>query len=162
MTLSGWILVAVIGLSLFGFAMFEIGKRQHKEQPSQTDKYPGDGMDETNQQDAGNRAEEKERDEGNLFGFAEKHSGAFLVIVTALLVLMTGFPTVNKIHKPLTQDEVDMFKKGDVSLFVHGKMTYDDIFGCPHWTKFCYRLLPHNFHYRTHEQHNDADDSRCP
>jgi hypothetical protein len=293
MTLTGWILLAVTGLALFGFAMVEIGK-QGKKHPTEANNYSSSRANETNQQNAENRTNKEEYDAGNpnWLSAAEKHSGVFLVIVTGLLVLMTaflwratdalvqgserigdrqigelkksadaamkaakaaedsvrhamatthleqrawvahtgiegapetgrefeavvtiqntgrtfaknlkfmivhetlpkgklpdfsvedaegalekvesvillapdaktGFPTKNDVHEPITQPQVDSFRSGEQTLFVHGKMTYDDIFGCPHWTTFCYRLLPHNFRYRTYEKHNDSDDNQC-
>jgi hypothetical protein len=91
MPLVGWILLALAGIVLFGFSMFEIGQKQHKEHPTHTGNYANHRADESNQQDAGNRADEDQRDDGGFFNLAEKYSGVFLVIVTAILVIVTGF-----------------------------------------------------------------------
>jgi hypothetical protein len=94
MNLAGWILLALVGVAFFGFAMFEIGKRQHKEQPSHADSYSGDRTDETNQQSDSNGAKQEKRESSRLARIlkaANEYSGALLVAFTALLALATGF-----------------------------------------------------------------------
>src|SRR5882724_6582369 len=92
MSFTGWTLIALVGLALFGFAMFEVGKkRTEKNHPSQTNNYSNGGAHEPNQKNAGDRADEEKAADGDLLNFSEKHSGLFLVIVTGLLVLVTGF-----------------------------------------------------------------------
>ena len=62
----------------------------------------------------------------------------------------------------VTQEDLDRIRSGEVKIFVHGKMTYDDIFGCPHWTTFCVRLKS-DLKYTSYGTHNnDADDNHCP
>jgi hypothetical protein len=61
----------------------------------------------------------------------------------------------------ITQSDLDGIRRGDLTLFVHGKMTYDDVFGCAHWTTFCTRLKP-DLKYASYGKHNDADQNRCP
>lgn len=61
----------------------------------------------------------------------------------------------------ITQSDVDGIRRGDLTIFVHGKMTYDDTFGCTHWTSFCARLKP-DLKYASYGKHNDADQNHCP
>jgi hypothetical protein len=61
----------------------------------------------------------------------------------------------------ITQSDLDGIRRGDLTLFVHGKMTYDDVFGCAHWATFCTRLKP-DLKYASYGKHNDADQNRCP
>jgi hypothetical protein len=61
----------------------------------------------------------------------------------------------------ITQSDLDQIRDGSLTLSVHGRMTYDDIFGCAHWTTFCTQLKP-DLKYTSHGKHNDADQNRCP
>jgi hypothetical protein len=61
----------------------------------------------------------------------------------------------------ITQSDLDEIRRGNLTIFVHGKMTYDDIFGCAHWTSFCTRLKS-DLKYASYGKHNDADQNRCP
>jgi hypothetical protein len=61
----------------------------------------------------------------------------------------------------ITQSDLDGIRRGDLTIFIHGKMTYDDIFGCTHWTTFCTRLKP-DLKYASYGRHNDADQNLCP
>jgi hypothetical protein len=61
----------------------------------------------------------------------------------------------------ITHGDLDGIRRGDLAIFVHGKMTYDDIFGCTHWTSFCTRLKP-DLKYASYGKHNDADQNGCP
>jgi hypothetical protein len=61
----------------------------------------------------------------------------------------------------ITQSDLDGIRSGNLTIFVHGRMTYDDVFGCPHWTSFCTRLKP-DLKYANYGTHNDADQNRCP
>jgi hypothetical protein len=61
----------------------------------------------------------------------------------------------------ITQSDLDGIRDGNLTIFVHGKMTYDDIFGCAHWTSFCTRLKP-DLTYASYGKHNDTDQNRCP
>jgi hypothetical protein len=61
----------------------------------------------------------------------------------------------------ITPSDMDGIRSGNVTIFVHGKITYDDIFGCAHWTSFCTRLKP-DFKYASYGKHNDADQNGCP
>jgi len=59
------------------------------------------------------------------------------------------------------QSDLDRIRSGNVRIFVHGKMTYDDVFGCAHWSSFCTRLKS-DLEYASYGKHNDADQNRCP
>jgi hypothetical protein len=61
----------------------------------------------------------------------------------------------------LTKDEVNSLQSGEIKLFVFGKATYKDIFGCEHWTTYCW-LLNTDWQYQAYETYNDADDNQCP
>jgi hypothetical protein len=102
---------------------------------------------------------------GQLPTFSEDREGALDKVESVILLPPdgpTGLPTVNDVHAPVASGTIDLLRRGEVTLFIHGRMTYEDIFGCTHWTTFCYRLLPENFRYRTYETHNDTDDNQCP
>jgi hypothetical protein len=61
----------------------------------------------------------------------------------------------------ITHFDLDGIRSGNLTLFVHGRMSYEDIFGCPHWASFCTRLKP-DLKYASYGKHNDADQNRCP
>lgn len=61
----------------------------------------------------------------------------------------------------IAQSDLDGIRSGNLTIFVHGRITYDDIFGCGHWTSFCTRLKP-DLKYASCGKHNDADQNRCP
>jgi hypothetical protein len=61
----------------------------------------------------------------------------------------------------ITQSDLDGIRSGNLTIFVHGRITYDDVFGCGHWTSFCTRLKP-DLKYASYGKHNDADQNRCP
>jgi hypothetical protein len=58
------------------------------------------------------------------------------------------------------QEMVNRFKSGESRIFVFGKITYVDVFDCPHWTTFCYYLREDGT-FEIWESHNDADDNHC-
>src|SRR5437660_630350 len=92
MRFTGWILIAVVGLALFGFAMFDIGQSQHKEQPSQQRTYSNSRRDEAHQQDAANWAEQEKHNRRGFTGFLKainEYSGALLAAFTAVLAFAT-------------------------------------------------------------------------
>jgi hypothetical protein len=72
----------------------------------------------------------------------------------------TASLTLNN-HEEISQTQLDQIKSGQLVIFFHGKMTYRDIFNCPHWTTFCLRLDP-SLKFTSCEKGNDADDNRCP
>jgi hypothetical protein len=58
--------------------------------------------------------------------------------------------------KPAPGDEI-----ASHFLVIHGYITYYDIFGCDHWTVFCFKLVPEGWTWQICGQHNDADNGRC-
>lgn len=71
--------------------------------------------------------------------------------------VMAGVTPTGKV----TQAQIDDWKSGRKTFLVCAKLTYDDIFGCHHWTTFCNQLSK-DFSYRAYEEHNDADEDGCP
>lgn len=57
-----------------------------------------------------------------------------------------------------------MFTDGAVVLYIHGRIDYEDIFHCRHWTTFCSQLVLDHEKATTNvcEEHNDTDDQACP
>ncbi len=55
------------------------------------------------------------------------------------------------------------FTDGDMIFYIHGRIDYEDIFHCQHWTTFCSELAFDHEKATTHvcEEHNDADDQTC-
>lgn len=62
----------------------------------------------------------------------------------------------------LTQVSMDALKTEAVTLFVFGHATYDDVFGCKHWVRFCDRLDGKTMTWKSCAEHNDADNNQCP
>jgi hypothetical protein len=91
---------------------------------------------------------------------AKKNSSVSLLAPNADYVMDIELRKQTPPHE-ITQSDLDGIRRGDVTIFVHGKMTYDDIFGCVHWTSFCTRLKP-DLKYASYGKHNDADQNRCP
>lgn len=61
--------------------------------------------------------------------------------------------------KTVTQAQLDDWKSGKKVFFVAGKLFYKDIFGCSHWTTFCFYLRRNLQGYSNYKKHNDADDN---
>ena len=61
----------------------------------------------------------------------------------------------------VTQAELDDWKSGKKMFLAAGKIFYEDIFNCEHWTTFCFYLRRDLQGYLNHEQHNDADENQC-
>jgi hypothetical protein len=59
-----------------------------------------------------------------------------------------------------TKQEFDEVAIPTVRFFIFGEVTYDDIFGCHHWTKFCFRARPAG-KFEVYGPYNDTDDN-CP
>lgn len=59
-----------------------------------------------------------------------------------------------------TSDDLKNIAEGKLIMFAYGKMTYEDIFGCPHWSTFCFRLSP-TLKWFVNETYNDSDDGDC-
>jgi len=59
--------------------------------------------------------------------------------------------------RPLPQDDFDAFESGTTKLFIHGRFSYEDVFGKPHWTEYCFVLQSSLTAFGGCEVHNDAD-----
>jgi hypothetical protein len=91
---------------------------------------------------------------------ARKDSSVSLLAPNAEYVMDVELRKQTPPHE-MTQSDLDGIRRGNLTIFIHGKMTYDDIFGCAHWTSFCTRLKP-DLKYASYGKHNDADQNRCP
>lgn len=60
-----------------------------------------------------------------------------------------------------TQEHIDLINSGNIVIYVHGTISYGDIFDCWHWTTFCFRLR-RDGQYENCETHNAMDNGRCP
>jgi hypothetical protein len=60
----------------------------------------------------------------------------------------------------LTQIAIDFLKTRVLS--VHGKITYDDIFGCSHWVTYAAYLREDWSGYSFYAEHNDTDNDYQP
>jgi hypothetical protein len=45
---------------------------------------------------------------------------------------------------PLTDEEFRDVQNGSQTVYIHGRVSYEDVFDHPHWFRFCYNLLPHS------------------
>jgi hypothetical protein len=45
-------------------------------------------------------------------------------------------------HSDVGTGRVEQYDWKDSVMLIHGKVTYDDMFGVGHWTKFCYAFIP--------------------
>lgn len=62
----------------------------------------------------------------------------------------------------LGQGDIDAFKSGEMVIWVFGKISYDDIFKCPHWTTFCSVLTlteRGDWEYMTYSTFNETDEN---
>jgi hypothetical protein len=91
---------------------------------------------------------------------ARKDSGVSLLAPNADYVMDVEFRKQTPPHE-ITQSDLDGIRSGNLVVFVHGRITYDDIFGCSHWTSFCTRLKP-DLKYASYGKHNDTDQNSCP
>lgn len=75
---------------------------------------------------------------------------------------LTTYPLKGSATEKLPKEGMDEVKAS--TLYVFGRVEYDDIFDCHHWSTFCAFLDPRE-NYRKYslcKQHNDADENRCP
>ncbi|MGB8542747.1 MAG: hypothetical protein WCD49_14030 [Candidatus Acidiferrales bacterium] len=63
-------------------------------------------------------------------------------------------------NQELAKDGVDYLKKHVLS--IHGRITYDDIFGCSHWITYAGYLKPDWSGYAFYPDHNDTDNDYQP
>jgi hypothetical protein len=93
-------------------------------------------------------------------GAPRKESKVSLLAPDADYEMEVGLHKQTSPHE-ITQSDLDGIRDGRLTMFVHGKMTYEDIFGCAHWTTFCTQLKP-DLTYTSYGKHNDVDQNRCP
>ena len=62
----------------------------------------------------------------------------------------------------LEAEHVARIENGEYVVTVFGRIKYEDIFGCAHWTTFCFRYAKENSWYAYSDYYNEADDNRCP
>jgi hypothetical protein len=58
---------------------------------------------------------------------------------------------------PLTQPLLDALNAGEFQIYIHGRISYDDIFGAHHWMTFCYFWHPETRAYAVCAEHNEID-----
>lgn len=56
---------------------------------------------------------------------------------------------------------IALIQKGEATIFLWGRINYSDIFGCQHWTNYCYIYTPKNGGYSAYSKGNTVDDSSC-
>lgn len=62
-------------------------------------------------------------------------------------------------ESPLTQAIIDEIKREDTRIYVHGHLTYNDVFGKSHWLDFCYYLTaPDLTSFSVCKEHNETGD----
>jgi hypothetical protein len=62
----------------------------------------------------------------------------------------------------VTQEHLSLVNSGELVVFIFGKVTYNDIFGCSHWTTFCFSFDPKTNTFPVCETHNEPDNNHCP
>jgi hypothetical protein len=74
---------------------------------------------------------------------------------TYCTLIPTPFPKVN-------QELLDFLNRKQMTVFVYGSATYDDIFGKPHWLTFCRSMQPDGSAWDNCKTHNDTGDGEKP
>jgi hypothetical protein len=61
----------------------------------------------------------------------------------------------------MTNDALNYFKSPTIVVLVFGKIFYSDIFGCDHWTTFCYQWMPDGTSWNAYGNgsYNETDDN---
>jgi hypothetical protein len=72
----------------------------------------------------------------------------------------TDIPMVSDHPSPVDETYFGKINSGDQIVFLYGRLTYDDIFTCPHWTTFCLTFDPSSGGFMFYKTHNGADDNR--
>jgi hypothetical protein len=83
--------------------------------------------------------------------------------VTKSVGLLAPNGTFNQLLEigKMSDEDIRSLSEPTTVFFYYGKLSYWDIFGCEHWTKFCYRAYPLTGRYDLWESWNDADDNEC-
>lgn len=63
---------------------------------------------------------------------------------------------------PLTKENFDALRFGNVIEWAYGRITYNDIFGCPHWTTFAQTLNTSALGLDYAGIQNEVDHNKCP
>lgn len=63
------------------------------------------------------------------------------------------------ILQPVTEDLLNRLQ-GQTEIFAFGKITYEDVFQCAHWTTFAWKMRADGV-FRVYDTYNDADDNEC-
>jgi hypothetical protein len=102
---------------------------------------------------------------------ARVHLSNMLVLPSVTVVLPTPLlwqPSSAKEpeEKSLMPKEIEMIRQGKLLVYTHGKLTYQDIFGCDHWITFCQNVSGRpgssNKAVSKCPEYNDTDDdSSC-
>lgn len=71
-----------------------------------------------------------------------------------------GFLIDPQPSKIVEQADIDRLSK--YTIYVHGTITYEDVFGGHHWTTYCAYYIPTAPLYGICENHNDAGDGERP
>lgn len=68
--------------------------------------------------------------------------------------------STGRTHIPITQEILNQIVAGKIKLYVHGRIDYEDIFGRPHWLKFCSVLMvPFNECFGIESDYSDYNNS---
>lgn len=60
-------------------------------------------------------------------------------------------------NHPVSAETFEQVRDGVRTMYLHGRIEYQDIFGKPHWTNWCFRLVGRDL-FVAHSEHNDTDD----
>jgi hypothetical protein len=97
---------------------------------------------------------------------AEGHKPAFadLGAISRGLLLPNGEANVmlnatSQSATGVTKSGLEQVKSGKLIIYVHGRITYDDVFGCHHWTTFCHFWQGKSLGIC--QEHNDTDHDSC-
>jgi hypothetical protein len=88
-------------------------------------------------------------------------------IPASVSILAPNVPTTIRVGtgedtRIITKEEIDALNSGTARFFVRGKIEYDDIFRCRHWTTFCARFNPISGKYEfCEERQNEVGDEPC-
>jgi hypothetical protein len=61
----------------------------------------------------------------------------------------------------LEETHVANLKDGKMTFYIYGRITYNDVFNCDHWTDFAVSLNYNNRNFEALSQCNYADNNRC-
>jgi hypothetical protein len=58
----------------------------------------------------------------------------------------------------VTNEQWTQIQRDALFVYLHGKMTYKDVFGDPHWLTFCFFYNSNSGTFRVSDYHNETDD----